>query len=280
MLDDLGPFCCQNSDCPDVGKRTTEATHTLVRDFRRRTGNRVIRLMTSDEYPVYEDAIREADGQRVTPPRTGRRGRPRPPYTTVTPEVSYATVHKKRQNNRACGAGEYTGRVRDAGAGNQSPGVVACESEREHGPGGAAQRDRSIPVPPIPGVSFDHHNLLHHGQDPEKLKQLAIVETKTFELLADLLAKLKASKEDGATVLDRTTVMFGSNMSSGNSHSCKNLPIVLAGGGFKHGSHLAFDAKNGPPMANLFVSMLQRLGLEIDKFGTSKGTLTGLEMAG
>ena len=135
-------------------------------------------------------------------------------------------------------------------------------------------------VPPIPGISFDHHNLSHHGQDPEKLKQLAVVETKTFELLAELLAKLKASKEDGATVLDRTMVMFGSNMSSGNSHSCKNLPIVLAGGGFKHGAHLAFDAKNGPPMANLFVSMLQRLGLEIDKFGTSKGTLTGLDMAG
>ena len=135
-------------------------------------------------------------------------------------------------------------------------------------------------VPPIQGVSFDHHNLSHHGQDPEKLKQLAVVETKTFELLRDLLAKLKASKEDGATVLDRTTVMFGSNMSSGNSHSCKNLPIVLAGGGFKHGTHLAFDQKSGPPLANLFVSMLQRLGLEIDKFGTSKGTLTGLEMAG
>lgn len=135
-------------------------------------------------------------------------------------------------------------------------------------------------VPPIPGVSFDHHNLSHHGQDPDKLKQLAIVETETFKLLANLLGKLKSSKEDGATVLDRTMVMYGSNMSSGNSHSCKNLPIVLAGGGFKHGSHLAFDQKSGPPMANLFVSMLQRLGLDVDKFGTSKGTLTGLEMKG
>ncbi len=133
-------------------------------------------------------------------------------------------------------------------------------------------------VPPIPGITFDHHNLSHHGQDPEKLKQLAVVETKTFELLRDLLAKLRASKEDDSTVLNRTMVMFGSNMSSGNSHSCKNLPIVLAGGGFKHGGHLAFDQKSGPPLANLFVSMLQRLGLEIDKFGTSKGTLNGLEL--
>jgi hypothetical protein len=81
-------------------------------------------------------------------------------------------------------------------------------------------------------------------------------------------------------VLDRTMVMYGSNMSSGNSHSCKNLPILLAGGGFKHGQHLAFDKGKEPPLANLFVSMLQRLGLEIDKFGTSAGTLPGLERAG
>jgi|SRR5579883_2673206 len=140
--------------------------------------------------------------------------------------------------------------------------------------GGASQ------VPPIPGVSFDHHNLSHHGQEPEKLKQLGIVETEMFKLLRDLLTKLKESKEDSATVLDRTMVMFGSNLGSGNSHSCKNLPMLLAGGGFKHGQHLAFDAKNGPPLANLFVSMLQRLGLGIDKFSSSKGTLTGLEMAG
>jgi IS1 family transposase len=83
-----------------VGKRTTEATQALVRDFRRRTGSRVMRLMTSDEYPVYEQAIRDAYGTRVTPPRTGRRGRPRQPYTTVAPEVTYATVHKERESNR------------------------------------------------------------------------------------------------------------------------------------------------------------------------------------
>lgn len=137
--------------------------------------------------------------------------------------------------------------------------------------GGASQ------VPPIPGVSFDHHNLSHHGQEPEKLKQLGIVETEMFRLLRDLFTKLKESKEDSTTVLDRTMVMFGSNLGSGNSHSCKNLPMLLAGGGFKHGQHLAFDAKNSPPLANLFVSMLQRLDLGIDKFSTSKGTLTGLE---
>jgi len=83
-----------------VEKRTTEATHALVQDFRRRTGCRVMRLMTSDEYPVYETAIREAYGRVVTPPRTGRSGRPRKAYVVVPPEVTYATVHKVRVNNR------------------------------------------------------------------------------------------------------------------------------------------------------------------------------------
>ena len=83
-----------------VAKRTTEAAHALVRDFHRRTGGRVMRLMTSDEYPVYADALRATYGRVVTPPRTGRPGRPRQPYTELPPEVTYATVHKERSNNR------------------------------------------------------------------------------------------------------------------------------------------------------------------------------------
>jgi len=83
-----------------VGKRTEDATHELVRDFHRRTGGRVMRLMTSDEYPVYATAIGVTYGQVVTPPRTGRRGRPRRPYRAMPPEVTSATVHKVRENNR------------------------------------------------------------------------------------------------------------------------------------------------------------------------------------
>lgn len=83
-----------------VGKRTAEAVSGVVQDFRRRTGSRVMRLITSDEYPAYTDAIRDAYGQRVTPPRTGRPGRPRKPYTVVPPAVTYATVHKHREDGR------------------------------------------------------------------------------------------------------------------------------------------------------------------------------------
>lgn len=135
-------------------------------------------------------------------------------------------------------------------------------------------------VPPIPGVNLAHHDLSHHGQDPVKLAQLKIVESEKLKLLSDLLGKLKATKEDGATLLDRTMVFFSSNLGNASNHSCKNLPVIFAGGGFKHGQHLAFDPKNGPPLSNLFVSMLQRLGLEVDRFGTSTGTLTGLEPLG
>ena len=83
-----------------VGKRTAEAVTDVVRDFRRRTGGRVMRLITSDEYPAYPEAIRAAYGTTVVPPRTGRPGRPRAPYTVVPPDVTYATVHKERENNR------------------------------------------------------------------------------------------------------------------------------------------------------------------------------------
>jgi hypothetical protein len=135
-------------------------------------------------------------------------------------------------------------------------------------------------VPPIPGVSFGHHDLSHHGKDATKIDQLKKLETEKLKTLRDFLKKLKDTKEDGDTLLDRTTVFFSSNLADASTHAVKNMPVLLAGGGFKHGSHLAFDAKNNPPLANLFVSMLQRLGLEVDKFASSKGTLTGLEMVG
>ena len=132
-------------------------------------------------------------------------------------------------------------------------------------------------APPIPGVTLGHHDLSHHGKDPAKLDQLRIVEVEQMKLLKDLLARLDAVKEEGATVLDRTMVYLGSNLGDGSSHSIKNLPVFLAGGGFKHGQHLAFDPQASPPLCNFYVSMLQRLGLRVDKFGTSTGTLTGLQ---
>jgi hypothetical protein len=138
----------------------------------------------------------------------------------------------------------------------------------------------STNAPPIPGVSLGHHDLSHHGKDPGKLEQLKIVELETMKTVRDLIGRLKDSKEDGGSLLDHTMFFLGSNLGDASSHSVKNLPVLLAGGGFRHGQHLAFDPGSPPPLCNLYVSMLQRLGLETDKFGTSTGTLTGLETAG
>ena len=134
-------------------------------------------------------------------------------------------------------------------------------------------------VQPIPGVSMEYHSLSHHGQDPEKLAQLKIIQTRQVEAVGSFLGKLREAKEGGETLLDRTAVMFGSAMGNASSHNCKNLPIVLAGGGFKHGQHIAFDQENNTPLCKLYVSMVQRLGVEVEQFGSGKGTLTGLEMA-
>jgi len=134
-------------------------------------------------------------------------------------------------------------------------------------------------VPPIAGVSFGHHDLSHHGQDAAKIAQLRTVELEKMKALADFLAKLKATREDGGTLLDRTTVFFSSNLGNAATHGVRNLPVLLAGGGFRHGQHLAFDATNGPPLGNLFVSVLQRLGMPADRFGSGTTTLRGLDPA-
>ncbi len=123
------------------------------------------------------------------------------------------------------------------------------------------------------------HNITHHGNRPEVLAELRSKEEGQFDALADFLNGLEDAKEDGQSLLDRTMVLYGTCMGSANSHSNVNLPVLLAGGGFKHGKHLAFDPKNNYPLTNLYVSMLQRLGVETGEFSTSKGTMAGLEPA-
>ena len=135
-------------------------------------------------------------------------------------------------------------------------------------------------VPPISGVNQGHHDLSHHGQDPAKLAQLKILELEKLKTLRDFLTQLRASKEGGESLLDRTMVFFSSNLGDAGKHSVNNMPVLLAGGGFKHGQHLAFDEKNHPPLCNLYVSMLQRMGIAAAEFGSGNATLTGLEMRG
>jgi len=126
-------------------------------------------------------------------------------------------------------------------------------------------------VPLVDGVSMDHHNLSHHGQDPEKIRQLELIETAQMGALNKLFTALKQKTEGEARLMDNTMVLFGSNLGNANSHDWHNLPILLAGGGFKHGQHLVFDDKNNVPFSNLFVQMMQKMRLEVDSFGTSSG---------
>jgi hypothetical protein len=125
-----------------------------------------------------------------------------------------------------------------------------------------------------------YHNLSHHGQAEEKVRQLEEVDRQQMTLLGDLLGSLAARQEAGGRLLNHTAILYGSNMGDSNTHDNSNLPILLAGGGFRHGQHLAFDHDDNLPLSNLFVSMLQRLGVEEESFGSSTGTLTGLEVTG
>lgn len=131
----------------------------------------------------------------------------------------------------------------------------------------------------IDGVNGGTHPLSHHGNDPAKMAQLRIVEELQLREIALFLDGLQDVTERSGSLLDNTMVMFGSNMGSANSHSNVNLPTFLVGGGFKHGQHLAFDTEDNYPLTNLYVSMLQRLGMETDSFSTGTGSMTGLEMA-
>jgi len=138
----------------------------------------------------------------------------------------------------------------------------------------------STPVVEIQGatISDGYHNLSHHGKSEAKLAQLRIIDTWHMRLLADLFKGLKGVSEGGETLLDRTMVLYGSNLGDANAHSTTNMPTLFAGGGFKHAGHLAFDRNQNYPLPNLFVSMLQRMGIETGKFASSTGTMSGLEM--
>ncbi len=137
------------------------------------------------------------------------------------------------------------------------------------------------PVVEIPGETLTdgYHNLSHHGQAPDKLAQLKILDDWHMKLLAGLFQDLKTTNEAGATLMDHTMILYGSNLGDANAHSTTNLPLLFAGGGFKHGQHLTFDKEQNYPLPNLFVSMLQRMGIEETKFASSTGTMRGLETA-
>jgi hypothetical protein len=133
-------------------------------------------------------------------------------------------------------------------------------------------------VPSIPGVNADYHMLSHHGKEPSKIEQLTIVESEMIKVFANFIRKLEESEDRGGSLLDQTTVLFGSNLGNASSHDTNNLPILLAGGGYHHQQHIPFDQQNNYPLPKLYVTILQQLGLEIDQFADTTGTLAGLSI--
>jgi len=150
-----------------------------------------------------------------------------------------------------------------------------------------------------------HHDLSHHGKEPKKLAACRQVEAELIQAFAGLLGKLKQAKEGGSTLLDSTMVTMTSNLRDGNTHWTYNLPVLLAGGGFRHGQHLAFNrpyleevkedlappadgkkvspekkiplmGRDQQPLCNLYTSMLQKGGVEVERFSTATGPLEGL----
>lgn len=128
----------------------------------------------------------------------------------------------------------------------------------------------------IDGVREYYHSITHHGLREERLSQLRAIELHVTERLARFLERLAQSQQaDGSSLLDSTQVLFGSGMGNGNRHTNDNLPLLLAGGRFRHGQHL--DVENREPLGNLYLSMLHELGIEDERFNRSTGTLSGLE---
>ena len=129
------------------------------------------------------------------------------------------------------------------------------------------------------GITLGYHTLTHHGQNPEKIAQLQIIDNYYLSQLAGFIDRLKKVKDvDGQPLLDSTVLLLGSGMGNASSHSSRNVPALVAGGGFKHGQHHTFpkQGNNGTPLSNLYVTLLQQFGIETDRFASSSGNLNNI----
>ena len=124
-----------------------------------------------------------------------------------------------------------------------------------------------------------YHNLSHHGRNPQKLAQLEAIDRAHLRLFGDFLRDLRETPEGNADLLANTAALMGSNLGDSNKHLTTNLPVLIAGGRFRHAGSLMFDTERNEPLPGLFVSVLQQMGLEVDRFAGSTGTLRGLEWA-
>lgn len=128
----------------------------------------------------------------------------------------------------------------------------------------------------LDGVTTGYHGLTHHGRREDKLKQLRIIDAFYIEQMARFMSKLKSSETDSGNLLDDTMILFGSGLGDASRHSNRDLPLILAGGPFRHGSHVNAmqDTGERTPLNNLYTTMLQNFGLEIERFNNATGTFS------
>ena len=135
-------------------------------------------------------------------------------------------------------------------------------------------------TPSKPGESFAYHDLSHHGQDGGKIDKLTLLERDVMTECGKFLGRLKMPNESGSRLLDNTITVVGAGMGNASSHDATNLPILVAGGGFKHGQHIAHDPQSPPPLCNLWVQIARQMDIDLTRFGTStSGEIPGLESA-
>ena len=138
-------------------------------------------------------------------------------------------------------------------------------------------RELSNRTYPEIGVPDPHHPTSHHGNDPEKLLKISKINTFHVSLFAEFLEKLKTTPDGDGSLLDNTVYLYGSGMGNSSLHDHENLPILVAGGaacGLRGGRHVRYDT--GTPLANLHLTLLDRVGVRLDSFGDSTGRIETL----
>ncbi len=237
-----------------LGQSIMDSVAEQSRDLQRRLGKH-----DRERMDQYFTAVREVEKRMAGAAEWEQRPKPKPPIPMPTdPPHSSAFMEKTRlmyQMARLAFETDSTRSITILLDGTNSPTIEVDGAD----------------------ISDGYHNLSHHGRNESKLKQLDAIDRAHMQLLAEMLGDMKSTPNHEATLLDQTSVIFGSNLGDANKHTTDNMPILLAGGSFRHGQHLAFDRTDNTPLAKMYVSVLQQMGIETDRFASGTGTIAGLE---
>ena len=128
----------------------------------------------------------------------------------------------------------------------------------------------------LEGLTMGHHDASHHGKEESKIAQLALIEEAELRILSRFLSSMKGSRTMDGTLFDDTVIVHVSNLGNASAHTCENLPVILAGGGFQHSGHILHDRARNVPLSNLYARILQQIGIGAKSFGASTEIYPGL----